>query len=76
MNISPQIEPVSTKHLLACLGLAIDEAKLVRSLIQSKDTARKLKKENPLSKRSIHLNLEIDYLEAKLVEVRSRANRC
>ena len=31
------MKPVSTDHLLTRLGLAIDEAKLVRSLIQSKD---------------------------------------
>jgi len=40
MITSPQIEPVSTEHLLTCLGLAIDEAKLVRSIIKSKDLVR------------------------------------
>jgi hypothetical protein len=39
--MKPQVE--STEHLLTCLGLAIDEAKLVRSLIQSRDIARVLK---------------------------------
>ena len=29
--MKPQIEPVSTEQLLTCLGLAIAEAKLVRS---------------------------------------------
>ena len=37
-----QIEPVSTEPLLTCLGLAIDEAKLVRPLIQWKDIVRVL----------------------------------
>jgi hypothetical protein len=30
--MKPQIEPVSTEHLLTCLGLAIDEATLVKPL--------------------------------------------
>jgi len=75
MNISPQIEPVSTERLLTCLGLAIDEAKLVRSIIKSRDTAKKLKMEKPFSQSLVFLNREIEYLEAKLVQVRSRANR-
>ena len=75
MNISPQIEPVSTERLLTCLGLAIDEAKLLRSIVKSKDTAQKLKMEKPFSQRLVFLNREIEYLEAKLIQVRSRANR-
>lgn len=74
MNLHPQIEPASTGRLLACLGLAIDEAKLVRSLIQSRDLAHKLKVKNPFSDRLIHLNREIRYLEKKLAEVRCQAN--
>ncbi len=73
--MKPQIEPVSTEHLLTCLGLAIDEAKLVRSLIQSQDLARVLKEEKPFSERLIYLNKEIQYLETKLTDVRSNANR-
>ena len=49
----------STEQLLTDLGLAIDEAKLVRSLIKSQDLARKLKEENPLSERLIYLNKDI-----------------
>jgi len=75
MNLHPQIEPASTGRLLICLGLAIDEAKLVRSLIQSKDLVHTLKAENPISDRLIHLNREINYLEKKLAEVRCQANR-
>jgi len=75
MGTLPQIEPVSTKHLLACLGLAIDEAKLIRSLIQSKEMADKLERDNPFSDQSIRLNREITYLESKLAEVRSKVSR-
>jgi hypothetical protein len=73
MISSSQTEPVSTEHLLMCLGLAIDEAKLVRSLIQMQDLARKLKIEKPSSDRLRHMNQEIDKLEHKLVEVRKRS---
>lgn len=75
MNVSPQIEPTSTDRLLTCLGLAIDEAKLVRSIIESKDMAHKLKNEKPLSEKLCHLNREIEYLEVKLAKVRSCANK-
>ena len=70
---SSQIEPVSTEHLLICLGLAIDEAKLVRSLIRMQGLAEKLKIEKPFSDRVRYLNQEIGNIEQKLVEVRQRA---
>ncbi len=75
MNGSHQIEPTSTDRLLNCLGLAIDEAKLARSLIQAKDRAHKEKTENHFSHRLIIINREIELLEAKLARVRSQANR-
>jgi len=75
LNPSTQIELTSTDHLLTCLDLAIDEAKLVRSLIKSKDMAFKLKEENPFSDTLLFLNVEIPYLEAKLIQVRSMDNR-
>ena len=65
----------STEQLLTDLGLAIDEAKLVRSLIKSQDLARKLKEGNPFSERLIYLNKEIRYMEARLIEIRSKTNR-
>ncbi len=74
MSISHQIEPVSTEHLLTCLGLAIDEAKLTRELIQAKDRAHKEKAENHFSHRLILINREIELLESKLAKVRSQAN--
>ena len=75
MNPSIQIEVTSTNHLLTCLDLAIDEAKLIRSLIKSKEIAFKLKEKSPFSDRLLFLNAEILYLEAKLIQVRSIANR-
>lgn len=75
MDTTPQIEPVSTDLLLTCLGLAIDEAKLVRSIIASKELASRLKFENPSSDRMDKLNKEIHYLETKLSQVRSLARR-
>ena len=75
MNPSIQIEPTSADHLLTCLDLAIDETRLVRSLIKTKDMVSKLKEENPFSDSLLFLNIEIPYLEAKLIQVRSMANR-
>ena len=60
----------STEQLLTDLSLAIDEAKLVRSLIKSQDLARKLKEENPFSERLIYLNKEVRYMEDKLIKLR------
>jgi hypothetical protein len=71
MNISPQVQPVSTEHLLTCLDLAIDEAKLTRAIIKSKNIARDLEARNPVPQRLILLNREIELLAAKLDRVRS-----
>ncbi len=75
MITTPQIEPVSTEHLLTCLGLAIDEAKLVRSIIRSKDYATKLETKKAAPRKLMLLNREIELLEEKLGRVRSQANR-
>ena len=69
--MNTQIEPLTTERLLARLDLAIDEAKLVRLIIKSKDMAYKLKTENPFSQRLVNLNWKIAYLETKLVKFRS-----
>ena len=66
MSDPSEIESVSTEQLLNCLGLAIDEAKLLRSLIESRELAAKLKREDPFSDRLVYLNREITYLEKKL----------
>ena len=75
MRAAHQIEPITTNRLLTCLGLAIDEAKLVRSIIESKDLAYKQKTEKSLPDRLAHIDREIIYLEAKLAEVREKANQ-
>ena len=75
MNGIHQIEPTSTDRLLTCLSLAIDEAKLVREIIQAKDRANKEKSENHFSHRLILINREIELLEAKLARVRNLASR-
>jgi len=75
MNISPQIEPVSTEHLLNCLALAIDEAKLARKIIESKEIARDLEAINTAPRKLMLLNREIELLEAKLAKVCKSATR-
>ncbi len=70
-----QIEPVSTEHLLKCMGHAIDEAKYLRQLIHAKDAAAAIKQEKPFSDRLIHLNREIAYLESRLEDIRSDAGK-
>ena len=75
MNISPHLQPTSTEHLLTCLGLAIDEAKLVREIMKSKDIARDLEAKNPVPRKLMLLNREIELLEAKLAQVRDSAKR-
>ena len=62
MNTSPQIESVSTEHLLAHLNITIEEAKLTRAIIKSKDIARDLEARNPTPRRLMLLNREIELL--------------
>ena len=73
MNTSSQIVPTLSDQISIRLLQAIDEAKLIKSKI--KDTATKVKEGNPHWHRLISLNSEIMYLEAKLIQVRSMANR-
>ena len=75
MNPHHQIEPKSTDHLLTCLGLAIDETKLLRSILKFKDMARSLNEDDKYSGKLNYLNKEIAFLEAKLSEIRSQANK-
>lgn len=74
MNTSHQIEPTSTVRLLSCLGLAIEETKLVRSLVKSREMARNIKTSKLFPQRSVYLSREIKGLEARLTQVRSKAN--
>jgi len=57
------------------MGLAIEETKLVKSIIESKNIARKLEADNPFSQQLISMNREIRYLETRLVKVRIKADR-
>jgi hypothetical protein len=74
MDTSPHIEPKTTARLLTCMGLAIDETKLVRSINRSKEMARRLEADNPSSHRLLFLRREISNLEARLIQVRSQAS--
>lgn len=74
MDTSPQIEPASTARLLTCLGLAIDETKLVRSINSSRELLKQFEANNPSSHRLLFLRKEISNLEARLTEVRSKAS--
>ena len=73
MNLSSNTELTSTERLLRCLGPAIDEAKLVRSIIKSRDFARNLAKDKPLFDRLQFVNQENDYLESELARVGTMA---
>ncbi len=75
MEIPSHEEPGSTDRLLTSLALAIEEARLVRSIIESQGIADRLKSEQPVSKRLAHINREIEYLETRLAQLRGRANR-
>ena len=75
MNGTHQIEPRSTDRLLACLSLAIDEARLVREILQAKDHAHKLESSPAFAHRLLYLNREIELLEDKLEKVRGQANQ-
>ncbi len=71
MNRTHQAESASNDSQLACLiSLAIDEARLVREIVLTKDQAHKEKSGNPFTQRLVFLTHEIAYLEQKLVEVR------
>ena len=72
---SPQIEPKSTSHLLDCLGLAIDETKLLRSLTRFRDMATNLSEDDVFAGKLTYVNRQIEMLEARLLEVRARANK-
>ena len=75
MELSPQIKPSSTTRLLTCLGLAIDETKLIKSINKSRAAIEQLEAENPSSHRLLFLKREISNLEARLVKIRNQASR-
>jgi len=66
-------EPGSKKRILANFHLAIDEAKLLRSLTMSKELAQDLRYRNPGSDRLKFVEKEILNLESELVNVHRKA---
>ena len=75
MDISPQITPTSTARLLTCMGLAIDETKLVRSINESREVIKQLESDDPFSNRLLFLKRELSNLETRLTKIRHKANR-
>lgn len=74
MGAAFEIEPKSTKRLLTYFSLAVDEAKLVRSLNVSREKVNRLKSERSNSQRLEFLIYEIDHIVTKLEVVRLRAS--
>ncbi len=66
-------EPANTKRVLANLSLAIDEARLVRKIVEISDHLRRIELQPDSSKRVEYLRKEIVRLEGQLVETRSLA---
>ena len=75
MEISAQIEKTSTGRLLTCLGLAIDETKLIRSINESREIVAQLENDDPSSHRLLFLKKELSNLEARLTKIRRKAKR-
>lgn len=75
MNLSSLYEITSNDKLLASLGLAVAEAKMIRSLLKARDASAKAGRNGNQVKRLTDLNREIDYLEAKLIAIKSKTNR-
>lgn len=70
MNSSSLIKTISTNHLLIPMILALDEARLVSAIIESKELIKSIKVINPHSHMIIHLKREIRRFEAELVNIR------
>ena len=75
MNLSSLYEITSNDKLLTSLGLAIAEARMIRSLLKARESSMRPDRNSNQAERLAHLNREIDYLEAKLIEIRSKTNR-
>lgn len=68
MNIPMLVEITPTDKLRTSLGLAIAEARMVRSLLKKKSFAPDLEQVKQL----VNLEREIDYLETTLLELNSK----
>jgi hypothetical protein len=66
------IEPTTTNNLLANLSIAIDEAKIVRSIVEYSDHLRKIEFVPEAAKRAQFIRDEIVRLESKLTQTRSQ----
>jgi hypothetical protein len=75
MNLSSLHETTSNENLVTSLGLAVAEARMLRSLLKARESSVKTDRESGRLERLVHLNREIDYLEAKLLEVKSKTAR-
>jgi hypothetical protein len=75
MNTSSQIAPTLSDRIFNRLLQAIEEAKLIKSKIKTIGMTTKPNESNRYWNRLISLTSEIIYLEAKLIQVRSMANR-
>jgi len=75
MNLSSLYEITSNDRLLTSLGLAVAEAKMIRSLLKARESSIRADPNGNQIDRLNHLNREIDYLEAKLIEIKSKTNR-
>ncbi len=75
MNLTSLYEITSNDRLQVSLGLAIAEARMLRSLLKSRESSIKADREDGRLERLARLDREIDYLEAKIKEVRSKSNR-
>ena len=75
MSSSSLIKTISANNLLIPMILALDEARLMSSIIESKEMIKRIKVINPYSDMIIHLKREIRQLEAELANVRKLTDR-
>ena len=66
------IEPTTTDNLLANLSIAIDEAKIVRSIVQYSDHLRTIEYVPEAAKRAQFIRNELERLESKLSQTRNQ----
>jgi len=69
-------EPANTKRVLANLSLAIDEARLVRKIVELSDYMRRIEFQPESSKRLEYIGKEIERLEEQLAKTRLLAKAC
>ena len=70
MDSSGLIKTITANQLLIPMILALDEARLVNSIAESKDMIKSIKVISPYSDMIIHLKREIRRFEAELANVR------